>query len=92
MEFPLKSGRYSVPTALIESLEAAYGRLLVWDEFPKACMWLIANPRRMKTERGMPRFLNAWLAKAKPRPQQVGIYTGAVMSDEEASELRARLK
>lgn len=34
-------------------------------EIPKAKQWLIDNPTRRKTAKGMPRFINSWLARAQ---------------------------
>ena len=36
----------------------------VFPELKKAKAWLIANPTKQKTARGMTRFINHWLSKA----------------------------
>jgi len=47
-----------------ELLCKAYGEEFVRDQCLKADGWLYANKTRRKTHRGMPRFLNGWMAKA----------------------------
>lgn len=91
IELPLRGNQiYQVPTELVQAFMVAYGDG-IYVEFNKAALWLIANPRKRKTERGMPRFLNAWMAKAKLRPAQVGIYRGpAAITDEEANSWRRK--
>lgn len=32
--------------------------------------WLLANPKRRKTKRGMSRFINAWLSREQDRPHE----------------------
>jgi hypothetical protein len=32
-------------------------------EFRRMRAWLMLNPARRKTQRGLPRFVNSWLAK-----------------------------
>jgi hypothetical protein len=56
---------------------AVYGAAFVIQQCGEADAWLYANKTRRKTHRGMPRFLNGWMARAAKeqakRPQQVSV-------------------
>ena len=94
--FPLKDGSdYVPPATLLEALESAYGFQNVYFQLPAAYVWLLANPKKRKTRKGMPRFLNAWMARSKPDVRtkaSVGMYCGPTMTDAEAESIRQRLK
>ena len=65
MTFPLKNGSaWALEPAVLADLEPCYPYLSVPDELAKAKGWLIGNPTRRKTAKGMLRFLTAWLARA----------------------------
>lgn len=91
IELPLRgNGMYSVPTELVQKLKDFYGPG-IYVEFQKAALWLLTNPTKRKTERGMPKFLNAWMGRAKFPPQQVGIYKGKKnYSDQEVNDWRKK--
>ena len=62
MLFPLENGQeWQLPQELEAELHKTY--LNVDVELAKARIWLIANPARRKTKRGMGRFLASWLAR-----------------------------
>ena len=46
---------------------AAYPHLDLEAEYAKARAWLVSNPKKLKTVRGMPAFLNRWLERAQNR-------------------------
>jgi hypothetical protein len=76
LSFETKSGpAWLIPVEVWRRLCDLYGIGFVVVECAKADLWLLANPTRLKTHRGMPRFLNGWMAKAAKeqakRPQQV---------------------
>lgn len=48
-----------------EIFTSTYPAVDVQAELAKAKAWLIANPVNRKTVSGMPRFLNAWMARAQ---------------------------
>ena len=60
-QFPCKTGIYTPPMKLTRDFVLAFGEEHVTKEFLKARSWLIANPTKLKTQRGMGRYLNAWL-------------------------------
>lgn len=78
LAFPALSGDYALPVTLYDAFVTAYPGIDAMAELHKAKAWLIANPTRQKTERGMSRFLNTWLAKA----QNSGRITGKTMPPE----------
>ncbi len=70
LEFPC-SGKLKVWTLTREKLEeyhALYGNQIdVRQEAKKARQWVIDNPSKRKTARGMPKFLNGWFTRAVDR-------------------------
>lgn len=63
-EFPCEGSQMYVPNpALVRDFVLAFGEEHVRIQFIKARSWLIANPQKRKTQRGMGRFLNAWLCR-----------------------------
>jgi hypothetical protein len=99
-QFPVRDGFMWEPSgALWKLICDFYDTTFVQDECALAAMWLTANPSRMKTARGMPRFLNGWLARAsaspvaKPRPNDAWMVDhSAPMAPEVVEEVRARLR
>ena len=62
MTFPLKNGTpWPLHPSVATDLQQCYRHLLVEDELDKARIWLIANPSKRKTARGMLRYLTHWL-------------------------------
>ena len=45
----------------------AYPRVDVQSELNKMHQWLLANPGKRKTQRGLPRFINSWLSRANEK-------------------------
>ncbi|MFW5829122.1 MAG: hypothetical protein ACOCXA_02570 [Planctomycetota bacterium] len=65
--FTLKGGSiWHPPKALIDKLDAAYPDINREAEMGKAAAWCEAHPTRRKTARGMGKFLNGWMGRAKP--------------------------
>jgi len=54
---------YCPPMPLVRDFILAFGEEHVSREFLKARSWLTANPEKRKTQRGMSRYLNAWLCR-----------------------------
>lgn len=76
--FQTKDGTIWRPQGLLwAKICAVYGATFVAAQCEQVDLWLMANPRRQKTHRGMPRFLNNWMSKAAKeqvkRPQQVSV-------------------
>lgn len=58
---------WHAPPDLIAGLATAYPGVDVPAECAKVRVWLMANPTKRKTERGMPKFLNSWMERAQNR-------------------------
>lgn len=64
MEFPTKCGKgYRPAQSLVEEIETAYPALDVSQELQRSRLWLIANPSKRKTVRGMSKFLTGWMSR-----------------------------
>ena len=62
----LKTGKeYAIPDDLHEELIESYGDVMVKAECEAMRMWLFTNKPKRKTESGMPKFINSWLARTK---------------------------
>lgn len=71
--FVLKNGNtWHLPQDKFEQYQRVYPAIDVGSEFTKAARWLEDNPARRKTGKGMARFLNGWLARAKPYENHTG--------------------
>lgn len=58
---------YNVPLSKIEKWTEAYPAVDVKQELRKMVAWLVANPQRKKTRRGVDRFINSWLSREQDR-------------------------
>lgn len=66
-DFPTKDGKqFTLPEQFVLELKSTYPRIDVEYQLKKARLWLIANPARQKTNRGMTRYLNNWMSGQKP--------------------------
>lgn len=66
MEFPVKGtpGTWYLTQAKRDEWHETYGDLLNVDrELKRARQWLVDNPTKKKTAKGMPKFLSGWLAR-----------------------------
>lgn len=75
IELPLipKDGEYPVTEAQVKEWGESYpalGQEGVKQELRKMREWLLSNPQKRKTKRGIRRFVTGWLGRAqdKPRP------------------------
>ncbi len=67
MDLPLTDGsEYNLTSIEVKQYQETYVNLNVAFELNKARQWLLDNPKRRKTEVGMPRFITGWLNRAKP--------------------------
>lgn len=63
-QFPLKDGTFFEPEeSYVDELKAAHPQLSVEYELRRARLWLISNPGKRKTEKGMKRFLTSWMGR-----------------------------
>jgi hypothetical protein len=63
--FPTKEGDWIAPDKLVAAWNTAYGEKFCNEEMAKMAAWLFSNPRKQKTLRGMPRFVNSWLSRSR---------------------------
>lgn len=68
---PLKDGtEYEVSETYVDELKAAYPGKDLDNEFNRMRAWLISNPSKQKTSRGIKRFVNGWLSREdKPKTE-----------------------
>jgi len=64
--FPLKDGgEYLLTAAKLAEYQSNFPLMDVEQELRIARQWLLDNPERRKTERGMLRFLTGWLIRTR---------------------------
>ena len=68
MNLPAKQGEYSVDQQYICEMQECYPDIDVARQMVLMRAWLISNSSNQKTHRGMKRFINSWLSRAKPEP------------------------
>jgi len=67
IEFPTRRGEiYTPDESFVAELRSAYPRIDVRHQLKISRLWLIANPSKQKTLRGMPKYLNGWMSRQKP--------------------------
>lgn len=65
-QLPVKGdGVWTAPAERIEAWKRAFGVGLVEVEWNRMYAWLVGNPTRLKTRRGMLRFVAGWLLRAQ---------------------------
>lgn len=66
MTFPVESGVWTLTESAVAEFRRTF-RNPPWLELEldKARLWLVANPAKRKTARGMMRFLASWLSRAQ---------------------------
>ncbi len=63
--FPALQAQYGLPVMIFETFQESYPGIDVMAELHKARAWLVTNPSHRKTLKGMPKFLNSWLARSQ---------------------------
>ena len=64
---PLKDGtEYEISAESFEEFVNAYPEINVLSEMRKMRAWCLSNPANRKTRRGIMKFINGWLGRAKP--------------------------
>lgn len=76
MSFPLKDGtEYDIDEDFVNQMKELYPKVDVEKELLAMKGWLIGNPSKRKTKKGMPRFITGWLGRdrktdsSQPKPQ-----------------------
>ena len=72
MNLPAKKENFLIEPELYIQYQAAYPDIDIQQEFQKMKAWLLSNPQRRKTLKGMPRFINSWLSRARTEERQQG--------------------
>lgn len=68
VELPLRNGRdYPVTRAMIEKLDPCYPAVDVEQTFREMRAWLLLNTERLKTRRGIGRFIANWLSSEQAK-------------------------
>ena len=71
MQLPLVTGSdYTVPPSLLTELRSLFPAVDVCAQLRSMRAWLIANPERRKTPRGIKRFIVGWLTREQERLKQ----------------------
>lgn len=66
MSFPLKDGtEYDIDEDFVKQMKELYPKVDVDQEFLAMKGWLVGNPTKRKTKKGMPRFITGWLGRDK---------------------------
>lgn len=64
---PLKDGSlYELKAEDLAMFKQVYTHIYVEHEIRKMIAWAVSNPSQRKTKRGIMRFVNGWLNRAKP--------------------------
>lgn len=71
---PLNTGEgYPVTCAFADQMRSLYPAVDVAQELRAMCGWLIGNPAKRKTKRGIVRFITSWLARCQDRGGSSGL-------------------
>lgn len=60
-------GKYPVTQEYVDTMQELYPAVDVQAQLRAMKAWAISNPNRRKTAKGMPRFINRWLAEEQRR-------------------------
>jgi len=69
--FPCDKGNWIPTREMVAEWKATYPDLDVHAQLRRARQWLVDNPSRRKTPKGMRRFVGSWLANAMTEPKPV---------------------
>lgn len=77
-ELPLKDeSRWKPDKKFLDEMAKAYPTKNIDAEFKSMRAWLISNSTKQKTNRGIKRFVNSWLDRAKPEETELDNFAGA---------------
>lgn len=68
MNLPAKQGEYQVCPQFIREMQECFPAIDVQRQLVLMKAWLLGNKANQKTHRGMRRFIQGWLSRAKPEP------------------------
>lgn len=82
IQLPLNTGdEFGVEEKLADEWKKLYPNVDVAQELREMRAWLITNPTRRKTKRGILRFCNSWLAGAQDRAPKLPLAKAASVHD-----------
>ena len=87
MKLPTTGKDYELTTKKLDEYKETYKNVNVEQELLKARQWLRDNPKSTKTHRGMSRFLNGWLSRAKPVEQEKDFFDDYTLTEEEVDKI-----
>lgn len=93
LDFPVVGSKvmiWAITDEKIRQYSETYPHIDVMAELKKARQWLIDNPPRRKTARGMPKFLNGWLARGQDSGR--GARIASATTDTDGDSLRLSTK
>lgn len=93
--FPTEGSRqWGVTAEALAAFQTAFPHVDVRQQVEQMISWLRTNQARRKTPQGMPRFVNAWLARAEARlaPAKAPFGSRFTESVNQAKEREAREK
>ncbi len=68
---PLKDGSlFTLKNSDLNMYKHVYSKIDVEGELKVMVAWLLSNPSKRKTMRGILRFVNGWLSRSKPAQAQ----------------------
>ena len=71
---PLNTGEgYPVTCAFADQMRSLYPAVDVSQELRAMCGWLIGNPTKRKTKRGITRFITSWLSRCQDKGGSSGL-------------------
>lgn len=84
IELPLNTGEpYPVTEAFAAQMATLYPAVNVAQELRAMLGWLLTNPAKRKTRRGVERFINSWLQRCQDRGGSSGMAPGRKESERE---------
>lgn len=81
--------QWKLPQEKLKQYEINFPDIDLHRELLKAAQWLLDNPAKQKTAKGMLRYLSGWLARAKPSATEMGIVETGPVDMDRANELAA---
>ena len=66
---PVKGGdKFPVTKEFYQKAKDTYKNVDVKQQLMEMDMWLVSNPSKQKTKRGMTKFINGWLSRSSKAP------------------------
>ena len=83
---PLKDGTlYEVEQTDLIMWKETYFNIDVIQQFREMYAWLVSNPSKRKTKRGIKKFINFWLSNSKPSQMDSNVEGGFIATHTDTS-------